>query len=276
MQQICAEERLHKPDSILQDWHDNPKRLVLLVDETRRSIYADHDEIIVFTCVALDAHFALHILEKTQGARTNDQSFKTQDITRPDVNKDLAPIIGVWCRSLQGISDIKYAVTTAKRLKLLSRGSKTRLRLEPDLSASKRPRVIEGRELGVVIHLILKTAIDLQIGNGQVDVILDRSDQIGMAPGKRQLPKGVMEVYGPGRLDMRPNGGQADLKCASLFRLIADSDEGPFRDLLMLPDLYGHLRLKGVSPTELVSFLGTEAVKLLPFDIVRAKQEQRT
>jgi hypothetical protein len=214
-------------------------------------------------------------MKSVQRVRTTGGSFKGRDIVRPEVQRDSAPVISVWCQSLQLVEDIKIAATTAKGQKKISKNAKARFNLTPDQSELECPRILEGRELSMMIHLILKMAIDLKIGSKQVDVIIDRSEQVGMVPKKRRLPVGLMEVFGPGRLDIRPGGGQASLECSAMFRLIADSDEGPFRDLLILPDFYGYLVNRKMKHAEWYSALLKETVLLVPFDIVRAKEQQR-
>lgn len=269
-----ADKNFPKPEEICNEWADDPKRLVFLIDETRRPIYEANDEIILYTCVALNAHSARSIMKSVQRVRTTDVSFKGRDIVRPEVQRDSGPVISVWCRSLRLVEEIKIAVTTAKGQKKISKNAKARFNLIPDRPELARPRILEGRELSTMIHLILKMAIHLKIGPKRVDVIIDRSEQVGMAPKKRHLPVGLMEVFGPGRLDIRPGGGQASLGCPAMFRLIADSDEGPFRDLLILPDLYGYLVNREMMHAELYKALLKETVLLLPFDIVRAKEQQ--
>jgi hypothetical protein len=266
---------LPKPEEIYNEWADDPNRPIFLVDETRRPIYEAGDEIILYTCVALNGRAAHSIMQAAQQARTTHESFKGRDIMRPEVQRDSARVISVWCRSLQFIEDIKIAATTGKGQKKISKNAKARFTLISDQSCSKLPRILEGRELSTMIHLILKMAIDLKISGGQVDVIIDRSEQFGMAPRKRRLPNDVMEVFGPDRLDVRPGGSQASLKCPAMFRLIADSDEGPFRDLLILPDCYGYLLNRETNHAELYKSLLKEPVLFLPFDIARAKAQQR-
>jgi len=269
-----ADKGLPKPDEIYNEWADDPKRLIFLIDETRRPIYEVGDEIILYTCVALNGQAAHSIMKAIQRARTTDEPFKGRDIVRPEVQRNSAPVISVWCQSLHLVEDVKIVATTGKGQKKISKSAKARFNLVPDQSGSRRPRILEGRELGTMIHLILKMAIDLKISGGQVDVIIDRSEQFGMATKKRRLPNDVMEVFGPSRLDARPGGSQASLKCPAMFRLIADSDEGPFRDLLMLPDFYGYLLSRETNHGELYKSLLKEPVLLLPFDIARAKEQQ--
>jgi hypothetical protein len=269
-----ADKNLPKPDEICNEWAHDPKRPIFLIDETRRPIYKARDEIILYTCVALNGHSACSIMKSVQQVRATNEPFKGRDIMRPEVQRLSAPVISVWCQSLQLVEDIKIAATTAKGQKKVSKDAKARFNLLPDQSGSGRPRILEGRELSTMIHLILKMAIDLKIGPKQVDVIIDRSEQVGMAPKKRRLPVGLMEVFGPSRLDIRPGGGQASLECPAMFRLIADSDEGPFRDLLILPDFYGYLVNREMKHAEWYRALLNETVLLLPFDIVKAKERQ--
>jgi len=269
------EGHLSNPDDILNDWSNDPKRPVFLIDETRRPVFEGSDQIIFFTCVSLTGSVAECLQKGIRAARVTDTSLKALDLKRPEVQRDYAPLVGIWCGSLQLVQDINIVATTAKGVKK-TKHSKARLRMIYDQPASGRPPIIEDRELNAVIHLVLKTAIGLGIGPRQVDVVLDRSEQIGMSPGKRRLPTGVFEVMGPSRLDIQPDGSRASLECPAKFRLIADSEQGPFRDLLMLPELYGYLLLYGImNDKKLYESLEKEPYLLLHLDIEKAKEEIR-
>lgn len=263
---------LPSADNIFSDWRNDPERPVFLIDETRRAIFGKGDELILFTCVFLHGSTAVSLLKDIQAARTTDDSFKVVDLVRPEVQRDFAPLVDIWCSSLLLAEDVKFVATTAINQKK-TKNIKAKLRMIFDGPSLDRPPTIEGRELNTVIHLILKTAVAHKIGSREVDVVLDRSDQMGMSQGKRRLPHGFFEVLGPGRLDVRPDGTQASLSSPALFRLIAGSDEGSFRDLLMLPELYGHQFLYGVADhATLYKSLSAELFRLLPFDIGNAKR----
>ncbi len=264
----------HDPKEIFDDWTHDPRRPIFLVDETRKPVFDTGDEITLFTCVALSARSAQTVMKAIAQTRTTNESFKGRDFSRPEVQASSGALIDIWCRSLQLVQDIKIAATTAMGQGKLAKDSKAKLHTETDEESSERPRTIEGRELSTVIHLLLKMAIDLKIESRQIDAILDRSDAMGLAPQKRALTKGLMEVMGPGRLDVRPSGTQASLKCSALFRLISDSDDGPFRDLLVLPDFYGYELSHRIDYTELYKKLRDDPVRLLPFDIAVAKRAQ--
>jgi hypothetical protein len=146
--------------------------------------------------------------------------------------------------------------------------------IQDDPPSAKRPGTIEGRELGPVVHLAKIAANALGVGARQVDVVVDRSDQTGLGARKRRLPTGTLEVLGPTPFNRLAGGGQAEIHCPTVFRLVADSDGGPFRDLLLLPDFYGHLLLKGADVAgrqRLVDSLRRNDFLLLPFDLSAAK-----
>lgn len=259
-------------ENIFDDWLGDPERPVFLIDETRRAIFGESDELVLFTCVSLRASTAVSLLKNIQAARATDESFKAVDLVRPEVQQDFGPLVGIWCGSLLLAEDVKFVATTAKNQKK-TKDIKAKLQMIFEGPSLDRPPTIEGRELNTVIHLILKMAVDHKISSRVVDVVLDRSDQMGMSQGKRRLANGVFEVLGPARLDVRPDGTQASLSSPALFRLIAGSDEGAFRDLLMLPELYGHQFLYGVvDHAALYKSLDAEPFLLLPFDIGNAKR----
>jgi hypothetical protein len=121
------------------------------------------------------------------------------------------------------------------------------------------------------MHILLVAARAERAGREQIDAIIDRSDQNGFGPTKAKLAPGTLEVLGPGRLDLRSDGSRAALASDAEFRLIADSDQGPFRDLLMLPDLFGHILIRQYDLQSLMGTLSSTPFFLLNFDLARAK-----
>ncbi len=257
---------------ILNDWSGDPERPIFLVDETRRPIFGKKDEIIFFTCVSLKGKTANAVFKNIQAVRTTNNSFKALDLNRPEVQRDFAPLVGNWCASLLLADNVNIVATTAKAEKK-SKNTKARLRMIYKENDVQRPPIVEGRELNTVLHLILKAAIDQGIDSGSIDVIVDSSDQMGLSSAKRRLSPGTFEVMGPARLDRRPDGTQASLTCPALFRIIASSDRGSFRDLLMLPELFGYLSLYGETDfSKTYDTFSDNPFQVIPFSIGKFKK----
>ena len=62
--------------------------------------------------------------------------------------------------------------------------------------------------------------------------------------------------------------------CPAVLRLIADSDAGPFRDLLLFPDWFGYLLRENVDVQmleERIDSLGEEEIFICNFNLEAAK-----
>lgn len=230
------------PGKIIEDWLNDPDRPVFLVDETRRDFFDEKDQIFLFTCVCMKASKVTDILRETRNAGNCNQKPKVGDIVRPEGQKYFASLISIWGQSLQCVEGITIVTTSAKKMKSTEK-IKARLKMIYDQVDLGRSQFAEGPELSILLNLVKQTALSLQVGSRQVDIIIDRSDQFGMGPKKRKLPDDTFEVVGPAQFNRRPDGTQSLLYCPAEFRLIFNSDQGLFRDLLMLPELYGYLLL---------------------------------
>ena len=272
-EQSDLDAKFKDPGIIVKEWYEDPDRPIFIIDETRRSVYECNDQLIMFVCVCLRAGEAIDFLKNINRARPNEESYKANDIIRMVSRPALFQLLSVYCNSIEIVNRVNVVYTTTVGLKK-SKKTKARIHLITDESFNNRSSTMEGPELNTVIHLVLKTAIEIGIGSRQVDVILDRSDQIGMSPGKRRLPPRSFEVFGPSRLDRRSDGKRAYLETPAEFRLIADSDNGPFRDLLVLPDLFGHLILNGMDQQKfkgLYKSLADEPFIFHPLDMSKMK-----
>ena len=78
-------------------------------------------------------------------------------------------------------------------------------------------------------------------GNVQVDVLVDRSRQLGLDPKTLGVPPGTFQIFGPGTLNQVSGDSPASLICPTRFRIISAPEEGPLRDLLMIPDAVAYL-----------------------------------
>lgn len=263
---------VHHPEEILEDWTQDPERPIFLIDETRCGIFDQHDELVIFNCACLTAKKAYDILSDASIARrtVGEESFKGRDFCRQEVLDHARPLIAIVAGAFRDLIGFYVVATKASGQRRSGRSAKTRIRAVQDETSGMRPIVIEGRELGAVVHLAKIAANALNVWSRQVDVVVDRSDQTGLGATKRRLPQGTMEVLGPAQLNRLAGGGQSKIQCPATFRLIADSDEGPFRDLLLLPDFYGHLLLKGFDAQNrqrLVLSLNKDDYLLLPFTL---------
>ena len=81
-----------------------------------------------------------------------------------------------------------------------------------------------------------------------------------------------MEVLGPERFNRHLDDGRSEPASQVRFRLIADSEQGPFRDLLMIPDLCGHLVTKALDVRQIIENLSKERYFFLPLTLAAVQR----
>ena len=265
--------KLPTADLIVNEWLTNPPQLLFLVDETRRTLYGHGNEIVIFTCVAVDTHTAYSVLERGARIRRDlgvQESLKSGNLLRQEANPRYQPLLNLWADAIRLATDVRFLTTSGENQKKQSRLTKTRIKaVSVDRS---RSAIIEGPELQAVIHLLLFAAHATGLRDSQVDAIVDRSDSNGLCNRKRRLPPGTMEVLGPDRFTRHLADGRSEPASQVRFRLIADSDQGPFRDLLMIPDLCGHLVTKALDVSQIIKRLSGEGYFFLPLTLTAVQR----
>jgi hypothetical protein len=225
------------------------------------------------TCVAVDTHTAYSVLELSARIRRDSgvqESLKSGDLLRQESNPRYQPLLNLWAGAIRLASDARFLTTSNENQKKQSRLTKTRIKAV-SVDRSRSP-IIEGPELQAVIHLLLFAAHATGLSDGQVDAIVDRSDSNGLGNRKRRLPPGTMEVLGPERFNRHLDDGRSEPASQVRFRLIADSDQGPFRDLLMIPDLCGHLVTKALDVRQIIENLSKERYFFLPLTLAAVQR----
>lgn len=116
---------------------------------------------------------------------------------------------------------------------------------QPGPGETRRAGPVRGPELVGVLNMLKKAACDVTPSAPRVDVVLDRSRQLGLDANSRDLPDGHVETFGPGLLNTAPGGGASEFICPSEFLLLSAPERGFLADLLLLPDAIGYLRNRG-------------------------------
>jgi hypothetical protein len=225
-------------DELIKGWINHPDRKIFLIDETRRDITDEKDQLTLFTCVCTKAYTVLQLLSQFKDAGLSNLYVKGKEIFNDNIKeyRSYRPII---CDGLRNMKIIMMA-TTSKKIKSIRKDIRSRLRVS---SNDGTKEYIEGPELGIIINLIKKAAMRLSFDDDQIDVVIDRSNQYGADPGKRKLDKDTFEIFGPGKFNRKLDRTISDIYCPSDFRLIFNSDQGCFRNLLLLPDSFGYFFL---------------------------------
>jgi len=139
----------------------------------------------------------------------------------------------------------RMRVTTSgsvlRRYELLAPGG---IRLEAVPGEQVPVEAIRGRELVPVMNALKIVANKQGFGATQVDVLLDRSAQLGLDPAQMGVSREGVMILGPGEFNLQADGSPASYHCPSQFRLICPPKRSAFRDLLLLPDALAYLTLR--------------------------------
>lgn len=217
-------------DELVDQWRAQPDRLVLLIDETRDHLEGEHREFIVFTAVVVTAQQLLGHLSALASRReklpelSRDTSFKGRNLLRLLEDPAFQPFVVALGMTLTPPTRIYITATTIQNVEQAP--AKVLLTAANDVG---RPREVRGPELKVVVNFVRRLCDELVGPKGRVDVIVDRSKAMGLDERTRHLDDKFEGFFGS-----LIEGG-ADLG------IISDSDQGLFRDALLLPDLAGYL-----------------------------------
>jgi hypothetical protein len=218
-------------EDLVEEWRNHSDRKVLLVDETRDSLADEHREFIVFTAVLVDASALLELLDavlKVRGALpevSRDESFKGKNLLHIFSDSAFRPLVLLVGKALAPPARIFIAATTIKNVQ--ESKAKVVIRSAKD---NGRPLTVSGPELKVAVNFIRQLGDDVVGPTGRLDVVLDRSQALGLDAGTRHLESGQFEGFFGKLVDDGPD-----------FAVVPDSDGGVLRDALLLPDFAGYL-----------------------------------
>jgi hypothetical protein len=227
---------------LIDTWATVPDRLVLLVDEVRFGPHevAQRGETVVFAIACLRAANLLPLLQALEQAR--DGFHKQKDRPRFKAKKVFKkPRIPAYQRHREvvcvAIAKCEYVLRFATTSGYLRRGPPSPVRLS-DGSA------IVGPEFSALQLFVKAAANHAGISTEFVDVIVDRSAQLGLDPGQHNLQQGQIQMYvaAPGSLNLTTAGTPAITQSPAGFRFIAVGEETKvLGDALLLPDAIAYL-----------------------------------
>lgn len=112
---------------------------------------------------------------------------------------------------------------------------------QPAAGETRMAREVNGPELVPMMNRVKQIALNSTFVDVQVDVLIDRSRQLGLEAASGGLNEDQFETLGPGPLNSSPDGSPSTILCPNTFRFISVSEKGPFRDLLLLPDAVSYI-----------------------------------
>lgn len=158
---------------------------------------------------------------------------------RRAVHNDLRGRIRTAVQNCPGVARFTTCSSVLKRYEAIAPGG---IRAVSEAGESMAP--IRGRELVSFMTMVKLVANAYQLGAVQVDVLLDRSAQLGLDPNLLGRSEDEWYLLGPGELNTQADGSPASLFCPSRFLFIAPTKRGPFRDLALLPDSLAYVMMR--------------------------------
>ena len=226
--------RIQNIEDIFNDWKVNPERKVFIIDEIRPD--KDAGQYIIYSMVCyfakdiLIAYDTYQSLLKKVPAQTANAVLKGKDLfgKKPKKSHDLirqyVSTMVLGCRRLFAMASTSSAVLEFHK----NNPGRIRAR-QPDGTL----RTFEAPELRPVQLFLKRVAVEMQLGDEQIDVIIDNADQIGF----KDLDEDKIESLGPDQWNTVFGGAPSKLTCESYFRLLFASEDMPkFKHCLMVPD----------------------------------------
>jgi hypothetical protein len=233
------------------DWYQAARPL-LLVDEVRLPDAAVGD-VVSFVVIGTDtrlAHeFASLASEIRDGASAADGAslIKGSALFGQRRRRAHDPFRSYVLDALRRCASRTRVTTSGSVLKRYESLAPGGIRLEGAPGEQVPVDAVRGRELVPVMNALKVVANTQGFGATQVDVLLDRSAQLGLDPAQLRLSPDAVVILGPGEFNLQGDGSAASYHCPSQFRLICPPKRGAFRDLLLLPDALAYLTLRNGS-----------------------------
>lgn len=223
------------------DWR-SAARPLFIVDEIRPEGNVQGEQLVSTVVVETDTRSAVDWAKSALGIRdqlrdqARDKCFKGKDLYGAKKSHAHEPMRGYLsdviprCRS-------GFVVTTSNRV---LRGHPSGVGGIRPVPATEKDRLsvtaIQGPELVPLLNTVKAIATRRSLGDVQVDVLVDRSQQLGLDPKKLGVPEDTVQIFGPNTFNETSRGEESTLVCPTRFRLIFLSERGPLRDLLLIPD----------------------------------------
>lgn len=232
---------------IVDNWLARPSTPVLVIDETRRPLFGQpHKEFLIFTTICIPAGRLYSLMSDMEDLRNAlPEAARQEDIKGKDLlhlaNEvpEFQPLLSRLGEAAKAPTRAVFAATTIKNI----HDSNAKVSITA-MSETGRTSTVRGQELKVVLNLLRQLGPSLVNESNRIDVIIDRSAALGLDPKQRQLAEGQSESF----------WGQLVSGQGPTYSITSDSDQGVFRDALLLPDFVGYL-LMNKSPNRLKSFM---------------------
>ncbi len=230
----------------VDDWR-SAARPLFIVDEIRPDGDCKGEQLVATVVVETDTRSAVDWAEKALGlrdqlpAQARGKCFKGKDLYGSKRSRSREPMRG-YLSEVVGKCRSGFVLTTSNRILQGHPSGVGGIRAVP---ATEKDRLsiatVQGPELVPLLNVVKTIASHRSLGDVQVDVLVDRSKQLGLDPQKLGVPKDAVQFFGPSTFNETFRGEASSLLCPTRFRLIVLSESGPLKDLLLIPDAIAYL-----------------------------------
>lgn len=227
--------------NLIEDWRAAARPL-LIVDEIRPNGTTEGEQLVATLFVETDTRTAVRWAEaaltvRDQLARpARDKCFKGSTLYGSRQRRSHEPM-REYVRTALNEARGAFRVTTTNHILKDHPSKRGGIRAVPATPKDQlRVDAIRGDELVPLLNTIKVIASGRNLGDIQVDVLVDRSSQLGLDPTILGVPPDTIQILGPDTLNQTSDGSPASLICPTQFRIISAPEEGRLRDLLLIPD----------------------------------------
>ena len=225
--------------ALVAEWRAEARPL-FIADEVRLHD-TTHGEIIAFVFVYTDTQTASRFADEASQIRAEmrlgdgERLFKGSDLyggrqrARHDALRAYVENAIARCPCVVRVTTTSKTIT---RYTALAPGGIRRLSPDPTGTLAH----LTGRELVPFMNMLKVAAGSQRLGAEQVDVLVDRSAQLGLAPLQLGIPEDDYAYLGPGTLNEQGDGSPAEFQSPCRFHLICPPKKSAFRDLSLLAD----------------------------------------
>lgn len=225
---------------LIEDWR-TAARPLLIVDEIRPDGETQGEQLVATVFVETDTRTAVRWAEtaftiRDGLAQARDKCFKGSVLYGRRSRRSHEPMRD-YVRTALNEARGAFRVTTTNRVLEDHPSRRGGIRAVPATPKDQlRVDAVRGAELVPVLNTIKVIAMMRNLGDVQVDVLVDRSRQLGLNPTTLGVPPDTIQLFGPDTLNDTSDGSPASLICPTRFRIISAPEEGRLRDLLLIPD----------------------------------------
>jgi hypothetical protein len=223
------------------DWR-SAARPLLIVDEIRPEGSVAGEQLVSTVFVETDTRTAVKWAETALGIRdalapaAREKCFKGATLYGSRQRSSHEPM-REYVRAVLQECRAGFRVTTSNHVLRGHTSAKGGIRPVPATEADRlQVTAVRGPELVPLLNAVKVISMRRSLGAVQVDVLVDRSRQLGLDPKTLGVPADTIQLFGPETLNETSDGSESSLVCPSRFRIVSAPEEGRLRDLLLIPD----------------------------------------